>query len=271
MPRLAGLIAAGVLIAGCGGAPTEPEPLPEISAPVPFRIIADPVIDMISRETRALQVEDGDDAGAAIARPLTAHTWTTSDPDVVSVESNGTLHARADFGGAVITARSPEGRTASVRVWVQLPEQVPSTFKITLIFENGFPDGWRLVLESAAEQWQRVIRAPLPAVTLNDPVLPACGSFPGQPPLGPITGVETGTRIYIGLRPTGGGPSGGPCLHRPMPRPTVIVGRIVFGRVDEPHPPQISELVAVHEMGHALGLVGLSIGRSESPGRQSAR
>lgn len=51
-----------------------------------------------------------------------------------------------------------------------LPEHAPSTFKITLIFEDGFPAGWRLVLDSAAQRWQRVIRAPLPAVPLNDPV-----------------------------------------------------------------------------------------------------
>jgi hypothetical protein len=54
-------------------------------------------------------MDDRDDAGAAVARPPTAHSWTTSDPEVVGVEPDGTVHAGADFGGAVITARSPSG------------------------------------------------------------------------------------------------------------------------------------------------------------------
>jgi hypothetical protein len=60
-----------------------------------------------------------------------------------------------------LSPRDLEGVTAGTRAF---------HIQDHLIFEDGFPAGWRLVLDSAAQRWQRVIRAPLPAVPLNDPV-----------------------------------------------------------------------------------------------------
>jgi hypothetical protein len=53
--------------------------------------------------------------------------------------------------------------------------------------------------------------------------------------------------------------TGGPCLQRPLPYPTTILGRIVLNR-DKPvdsFPSERLRHLAVHEMDHALGLVAI--------------
>jgi hypothetical protein len=226
----------------------------------PLRIAADPVIDMTRGETRTLVVEESDASGGLVTRPATEYTWSSSDPDIASVGADGVLRARAEFGTAVISVRSASGLTATVRTWVQLPEEIPSTYRITLIFSDNVPLGWRPAFEWAAAQYERVIRARLPAVVLPGPDRSVCHDFAGEPPLPELTGTETGTRVYVG-RWFGTGPTtGGPCLQRPLPRPTTIFGRITIprGPLGDAALGPPGHRLALHEMGHALGLVGIS-------------
>lgn len=257
-----------IAVAACGGGhpvtPSQPPTQPPGATPgelqhPPLRIVADPVVDMTRGETRALPIEERDASGDLVTRAA-AYTWSSSDPDVVSVGADGALHARADFGTAVISVRSPAGLSATVRTWVQLPEDVPSTYHITLIFAENVPLGWRPAFEWAADQYERVIRARLPAVELHGPNRAVCDDIPGEPPLPELTGTETGTRVYIG-RWYGTGPTtGSPCLQRPLPRPTSIFGRITIprGPLGDAALGPPGHRLALHEMGHALGLVGIS-------------
>ena len=141
-------------VAACGGRPTAPSQTPS-ETPTgtqqpPLRVVADPVVDMTRGETRALPVEERDASGGLVTRAATAYAWSSSDPAVVSVDADGALCALAEFGTAVITVRSPAGLTASVRAWVQLPEGVPSSYHITLIFSEDVLDDWRPGFEWAA-------------------------------------------------------------------------------------------------------------------------
>jgi hypothetical protein len=257
------VIAAG----GCGGsAVTSPSPTPVettvASVPSPLRIVGDPVVDITRSEARRLQVEERDTSGVLLTRAASAYSWSSSDPDVVSVGADGTLQAREDYGTAVITVRSPAGLTTTARIWVQLPAASPSTFHITLMFGDDVPEGWRSGFEWAAQEYERVIRASLPAYELNGSHPAACADLPGEPPMPALTGAETGTRIYIGRSATIGGPTTGqPCIQRPLPRPTSVYGRITIPRAvggdDALGAP--GHRIALHEIGHALGLVGLSV------------
>ena len=259
--RVALCAAALSVAAACGGGnPAGPDPA---STPGPagasLRVVGDPVIDMTRGDTRALQIEERDSAGEPVARATRDYTFNSSSPGTVSVAPDGTLRAIATYGGAAITVRSPAGLMTTSHVWVQPPPDAPSTYRISFIFSENVPAGWRADFEWAARQYEHVIRAALPPVALANPALLACDAHPGQPPIPRLTGVETGTRIYVGRRSDAGPASGQPCLQRPMPRPTVIVGRVSIG-TDGEDPPRPGRRLVLHEIGHALGLVGASTG-----------
>ena len=252
------LLGPVVLAAGCGAGPAAPAPSAVQELGSSLRILGEPVIDLTRGETRALQVEERGGTGAIVTQPLTAYSWTSSASDTVTVGANGTLLARANYGGATITARSPAGRTATVHVWVQPPSHLPSQYKITLMFAPDVPSGWHSSFQTAAAIVEKVIRGALPPVVLDGIAHPACRAHPGEPPIPALTGTETGTIVYVDRRSGFGAATGGPCLQRPQPRPTTIFGRITIPRGDaDPGRPPV--LLSLHEIGHALGLVGLSL------------
>jgi hypothetical protein len=257
------LVAAAVTtVAGaiaCGGNPAAPSPPAASTQTSGLRIAGNPVVDLTLNETRPLQIEERDSAGALVTRAASDYTYESSDSAVIAVGADGLLRALAT-GGAVITVRSPSGLASTVHAWVQLPEQIASTYRITLLFGDGIPPGWRDVFQQAAEHYQRVIRAALPAAQLTGKPGPLCSGLPDNPPASLFSGTETGTRIWVGRRDTPDRPMGGVCSQRPMPRPTVTVGWVSIGRDSNPDPVRITFLLALHEMGHALGLVGTSTG-----------
>jgi hypothetical protein len=69
-------------------------------------------------------------------------------------------------------------------------------------------------------------------------------------------GSETGTRIIVVRSAIKGSFAGGPCAHRPLPFPTVALGMIEMGQFTNGDPEDIAASLPLHEMGHALGLVG---------------
>ncbi len=236
---LGAAMAAGI---ACGANPTAP------GADRGLRLAADAVIDMTTGESRTLQVfEDG------ASRPPANYTWTSSAPGIVSVQ-DGLLRAGPGLGQAVITVQG-DGRTATTRVWVQPPEHVPSTYRITLIYGDGIPDSWKPVFQWAAHRWEQVIRAALPPVDLGAVAFRPCPDLP----LDARTGLETGTRIVILRSPPLTGAASSPCARRPGERPTVAVGfvEIAAATAERPDPVRISGTLALHEFGHVLGLVGV--------------
>lgn len=254
------LAALMCLAAACGAStPTNPG----AGAPAALAIVGDSVITIEAGASRTLTVEQRDAAGRVVPTPASSYEWTTDRPEVLAV-SAGELRAGELYGSAVITVTSPEGLAASVHVWVQ-PRPRAGALRIKLIFADGVPDFWRRELAEAAGYWMRMMHAALPAVTLNNPSH-ACGVAPGQPPVPPMLGVETGVRVYVGL---GTFPSrtyveavGGPCLQRPLPYPTTLLGAVTvnpdkFGNIE----PDRLRYLAYHEVGHALGLVGVVQGR----------
>lgn len=59
---------------------------------------------MTRGQSRALQVEERDEAGALVSRPPTAYAWISSAPGVASVGSDGVVRA---FEGDLMSSLSP--------------------------------------------------------------------------------------------------------------------------------------------------------------------
>jgi hypothetical protein len=242
---------------GCGG-PAGPTTVTTSA----LRILGDPVLTLTTDERRRVSVQEVDANGHLIVRDPDSYSWTSSDPGVVRVESGGVLHAGQTYGPAVLSVRSPAGPTASARVWIQLPPGAASGYRITLQFAADVPPAWRDELAAAASVWQQHIRGDLPAVAIAG-LSQVCGTPPGEPEPPALAGIERGTLIYVGQSGRfGAGPQeavGGPCLQRPLPRPTTIYGRITLNRaqpvdgIDSGH----LQWLALHEMGHVLGLVAI--------------
>ena len=234
--------AVALLTAGCGSSPTGPDG----AASGPLRIVADPIVTLTVGESTALGLElDGR------IQPGSSATWSTNDASVATAGADGTITARA-YGEALITARL-NAATATVRIWVQLPESQPSTYRITFVFADDVHPAWREAYEWAAERWSRVIRTAMPAYDLTGNSF--C-KFPAGIP--PIAGQETGTRVVVLTSPNSN--SGGPCVRRAMPHPTTVLGVIEASHsptLDLNSPRTNVRGIAMHELGHVLGLVGM--------------
>ena len=257
--RSPGAVAALALtlagVAACGGSgPTSPSP-PGGGSQTGLRIAGDAVIDFTRGESRALTVEELS-GSTYVAKPAANYTWTTSDSSVATVSASGVVTTGPGLGQVVITATAADGKSAVGRLWVQRPENEPSTFRITLIFSDNIPDSWKPHFEWAAARWEQVIRAPLPPATLTNPPSNVCGNSAGAPPIPPLSGTTTGSVILIEWSTVGAGAFGGPCTHRGLPSPTTIFGRVTIARAT-PDLTNSIRATALHEIGHALGLVAV--------------
>jgi hypothetical protein len=256
--RLGSLILLGFGLAACGGNPVEP------SAGTPagarLTVLGDSVVTMSPGESLTLKVQETDTSGRVVESAQDTYTWTSSEPGTIAVVPGGVLRAGPGLGYSLIVVRAPSGVSASVHGWVQVPQGAPSPFRIALMYADDVPEAWRAALAQAAERWQQMIRGELPEASLHA-VEQRC---PSVPPIPPLTGVTRGVRIFVGVghnfeRNTYVEAVGGPCVQRPLPHPTTILGRIVLN-ADKPveaiGSPRL-RYVATHEMGHALGLVAL--------------
>ncbi|HMC55146.1 MAG TPA: hypothetical protein VKH19_08260, partial [Gemmatimonadaceae bacterium] len=167
-----------------------------------------------------------------------------------------TASSVADSAWVHVVAAS--GARDSVFVVTYTPS---GSYHITLQFAPDVPERWRIALAWAASVWEAAIAGSLPAVQLNSAGAD-CPTAPDEPTSPPQMGVETGMRLYVGQSghyPAGTyvEATGGPCVQRPLPAPTTVLGQISLNR-DKPVdaiPPERLEYLALHEMGHTLGLV----------------
>jgi hypothetical protein len=260
-------IVAAVPIAiaiGCAGSPGEltANPTAPSTPASSLRIAGDPVLTLTSDERRSLVIQEIQNGGIAVTHDPASYTWTSSDPDVVRVESAGVLRAASTYGAATVSARSAGGETATIRVWVQLPPTAASGYRITLQFAADVAQGWRDALTIAAATWQARIRGDLPGVAVSGLPTSVCGTPAGEPAPPTLSGVERGTLIYVGQSHFATAQYeavGGPCLQRPLPRPSTIYGQITLNRLApvEHIASGHLEWIALHEMGHVLGLVAV--------------
>ncbi len=216
-----------------------------------------PVLDSIAIRISAL-----DGFGTAFIPHGAAFRWR-SDP-AVGVFGDGAFRAGPIPGTTWLVAETPAGVRDSVFIRTY---RSAGAFHITLIFADDIPDGWRAALEVGAHRWEKRITGELPGVTLPSET-GVCGAIPGEPPVPSQTGVERGVRVYVGQ--SGQFPPGtyveavgGPCLQRSVPAPTTLFGQVTINRAKP-----VSEIddvrlafVAVHELGHVLGLVGVIQGQ----------
>ncbi|NOT10141.1 MAG: hypothetical protein HOP28_18260 [Gemmatimonadales bacterium] len=264
--RLARTVAGMVLtIAACGSpdvtsAPAPPPPPPPAAVPT--------VIGLGLRPAFPVRISVGDFLGVtADLRGVSGErlplrpgvTYRSSAPDIASVSSDGIVQILSG-GEATITASFDTFVSNGVLVVAQVPS---GSFRITLAYADDVPARWREALESAARRWEQAVAGELPPVELNT-TGGDCPTPPGEPTSPPLHHTERGVHIYVGQsgRFPPGAPQeaiGGPCINRPLPTPTTILGTISLNRA-HPAATITSErlrFLAVHEMGHVLGLVGV--------------
>lgn len=227
-----------------------------------IRIDATPVVTLAPGETHRLPVTLVDSSGARLDFD-TEPVWTSTVGERVEVDAHGVLKAGDRPGHSWVFAEA-EGLRDSVGVWIQPRESTPSNFAITLHFEPEVPGWWQSALETAAERWERAIRADLPEVVVAS-LADACGYLASGPPE-LRAGTEAGVRVIVRVSyelPPAGGPraTGGVCAGRGLPEPTTVVGLVTLNaHALGDGPPSDLAYLAHHEVGHALGLVGAVYG-----------
>ncbi|UCF41562.1 MAG: hypothetical protein JSW43_04320 [Gemmatimonadota bacterium] len=223
-------------------------------------ILGPDVVTLSPGETSVLELIALDARGRQLDTALQA-SWKVEIPARASVQ-DGRIAAGEQLGHTWVFAAVADLQD-SVAVWVQKPEHEPSAFRITLLWDEEVPAWWREALTTAARRWEQVIRDTLPSAdvaTLTD----YCEMY-DAPTLGHIVeGVEHGVRIHVTVSDafppaTYVEAVGGVCMHRGLPQPTTVLGKITLNRfwVDAGMRPHRLSHVAHHEMGHTLGLVGL--------------
>ncbi len=248
-----------MLLLGCaeaGRGPIEPH-VPAIAS---LDILPDFPVKLLTRDSFQLMVSAVDTGGRPLGIADGAYRLRSSVAGVATVSRGGIVRTLS-AGQTWIIADTGAGTPAdSVLVEVSEPT---GAFRIRLIFAPDVPILWRVVLGIAAERWQSVMAGELAPQVLDTPG-GDCPTPPGEPPSPPLSGEERGVVIYVGqssLYPPGTyvEATGGPCLQRPLPRPTTVLGMISLNRakpVDSIPGLRLSYL-ALHEMGHVLGLVGV--------------
>lgn len=257
--RLCWMVAVLLLI-GCegGGAGPDPDPLSDLAS---IAITSSHVVTLTPGEEIVLEVFGRRHDGKPFQGNLPVQ-WRVEDGSRATIGPDGALRASSALGHSWVFG-TVEDLQDSVALWVQKPESEPSSFQITLLFAEEVPDWWRVALEEAARRWEGVIRDKLPPVdvgTLQD----YCGTVPGSDFEGDREGMEDGVRIEVlvsGAFPPGTYVEavGGPCMHRGLPRPTTVLGRITLNRDHFADGTTEGRLryVAHHEMGHTFGLAGV--------------
>ena len=250
MSRRTGMMVAAwaAVLLACSDSPAAlPATGPRV---VEIELQVDSILEMAVDETRMIpavaRLSDGS------RRALESPVWSSSQPGVATVV-DGTV-AVAGPGYARISVR--EGSTEAT-FWVRVPFP-PTRFSLELVFAADVPEAWRQALRRGADRWREVIREPLPPFEV--PAGPRiCGPATHPPPGkivdGSVVFVETFTRQPFSVYPEA---VGGPCMQRPLPTPSTVLGvvsvqpSVVHGMTEER-----LAYVAHHELGHALGLVGV--------------
>jgi hypothetical protein len=195
-------------------------------------------------QSRQLTVAVLDADGDSVANP--SLEWRSSNPQVVSVNSNGLVVAQEAGGTAKVTATSGAvSDTAKVTV---------RAFDIVLTYLSPLTNSQRAAFEAARNRWESLIVGDLPDV---DGDLPANGCR-NNPPLPPSSGPFDDLTIFVVVTPNDG-PGGtlaqaGPCFVR-VPGDLTVIGRMIFDEDDLEileGDGQLDEVV-LHEMGHVLG------------------
>lgn len=262
--RLASASTALLLGAGCGAEATTPHEEPGALASIVILPATDESVTLTLGETRVLSVGGRDEGGTPRPVDPAAVEWTSRHPDVADTDANGRITA-SELGLAWVVASTEQGFVDSMAVWVQRPESESSSFRISLIFSEEVDATWREVMRIAAERWERVIRAELPEVELASDGSECPKPPPGEPPVPAMSGPERGVRIFVntsGSFDVNGSAIavGGQCLSRGLPHPTTLIGAVTLNRfriVDMSA--ERRARLAVHEMGHALGLAATSL------------
>ncbi|MDX2194459.1 MAG: hypothetical protein NW201_14005 [Gemmatimonadales bacterium] len=190
-------------------------------------------------------------------RPLAEpFTWWSSDTSVVDVDGFGRLFPRR-AGTAELVVRAEGERQA---VTVDVAPAPADAFRVRFSFATPPLAGERIAYERAAARLQRVVQRAEPASLLfAGPTGQFCGGLPTDQP---VQGVLVRVARWVSAAPGVVG-EGMPCVMDARGRALGGVVRIRDGWRDSTlahgsaFDTLLVEAVALHEMGHVLGLAGV--------------
>lgn len=251
------LIVVACMMAGCGSAS---EPRATTTVQLPASGVPQANFNMLVGDSLRVDAINALWAGAESPLPGNRVTFRTSLAGAATVNGQGMLTAVLPGDWwlvALHTGSAPES------VLVHARDRAGS-FHITVTYNANVSPGWRAQFDSAARIWESVVDGALPEVQM-DGLHSVCGLAADEDPAPINTGPERGVRIYIHttthMQGTGAYPEavGGPCIQRALPAPTTLFGIISLNSRApfEAVLPERRRYGALHEMGHALGLVGV--------------